>query len=200
VSREEYNLGVGLIAQWNNDPLTVCREMVAKTMARGINATDIIGKDAGNAIEMSAIRQLVNEATAGQRQREELDRTVAQQRTVAQERYDAFMGQYPDAAPHADAIAELMKARNLSAPEAYHELRFFALQQQLDFTHPLGPQVAARQRQTPPPPPPNDRTYRAPMVNGGGGGNRDHLTNNTQYADANSTWGEILNTVLYNSA
>lgn len=201
VSREDYNLGVGLIAQWNQDPLTMCREMVAKTMARGFNATDIIGKEAGNAIEMSALRQLINEATAGQRQREEIDRTVAQQRTVAQERYDAFMSRYPDAGPHADAIADLMNSRKLSAEEAYHEIRFFSLQHGLDFSQPLGPQVAARQQNNAPPAPqPNGRTQRAPMVNGGGGGSRDHLTNNTVYADANSSWGEILNSVINQSA
>lgn len=201
VSREDYNLGVGLIAQWNQDPLTMCREMVAKTMARGFNATDIIGKEAGNAIEMSALRQLINEATAGQRQREEVDRTVAQNRGVAQQRYDAFMGRYPDAEPHADAIADLMASRKISAEEAYHEIRFFSLQHGLDFNAPLGPQVAARQRQSvPPAPQPNGRTQRAPMVNGGGGGSRDHLTNNTVYADANSSWSEILNSVITQSA
>lgn len=201
VSREDYNLGVQLIAQWNQDPLTMCREMVAKTMARGFNATDIIGKEAGNAIEMSALRQLINEATAGQRQREEMDRTVAQNRGVAQQRYDAFMGRYPDAGPHADAIADLMASRKISAEEAYHEIRFFSLQHGLDFSQPLGPQVAARQQNNAPPAPqPNGRTQRAPMVNGGGGGSRDHLTNNTVYADANSSWSEILNSVITQSA
>jgi hypothetical protein len=172
--------------------------MVAKTMARGINATEIIGKDAGNAIEMSAIRQLVNEATAGQRQREEVDRSVAQGRQYAQQQYDAFMTKYPDAGPHADAIAEVMRTQKMSAQEAYHEIRYFALQNRLDFSQPLGPQIVVRQQQQQIAPP-NERTQRAPMVNGNGGGNRDHLTSNTQYADAGSTWGEILNTVMHNS-
>ena len=197
ISRDDYNLGVQLIAAWNRDPLTVCRDMVARTMARGHNATDILGKEAGNAIEMSALRQLINEATAGQRQREEQDRTVATQRTEAEQKYNAFMTRYPDAAPHADAIANFMRENRMSAEEAYHEIRYFALQHGFDFSQPLGPQVAARQAQERmQPQQPNGRTQRAPMVNGGGGGNRDHLTTQANYADANASWSEILDDVM----
>lgn len=200
VSREDYNLGVQLISAWNRDPLAVCREMVAKTMARGHNATDILGTEAGNAIEMTALRQLINEATAGQRQREESDRLISTQRTEAQQKYDAFVGRYPDALPHADAIANLMNQNRISAETAYHEIRYFALQHGLDFSQPLGPQVAALQaRERAQQQPPQRSTQRAPMVNGGGGGNRDHLTNQTQYADANASWGEILDSVMHAS-
>lgn len=200
ISKDEYNIGVQLIANWTRDPLATCRDMVARTMARGFNATDILGNDAGNAVEMTALRQLVNEATAGQRQREEMDRTVATQRQNAETAYNNFMGRYPDAAPHADAIAQLMNQRGMSAPEAYHELRYFALQEGLDFAYPLGPQLARKQQQPPVQQQPNGRTQRAPMVTGNGGGNRDHLTNEVVYADATATWGDILNSVMRQSA
>lgn len=198
ISKEDYNTGVQLIASWNRDPLTVCRDMVARTMARGFNATDILGNEAGNAIEMSALRQMVNEATAGQRQREQETQTETENRRNAEANYNAFMARYPDAHTHQSAIATLMREQRITATEAYHELRYFALENQLDFGQPLGPQLAARQRAQQPQQ--RDPTYRAPMVNGNGGGRRDHLTNEPALADPSSSWGDILNSVMRQSA
>lgn len=201
ISREDYNTGVQLIAQWNRDPLTVARDIVQRTLARGFNASDILGKNAGDALEMGAIRRLIDEAVGPQRQREQVEQLTQRQRVQAQEAYDGFMSKYPDSAPHADAIAALMNNQKLSAAEAYHEVRYFAAQNGLDFSQPLGPQVAARQAraQQPVDAAPQGRTYRAPMVAGNGSGNRNNLNSDTQYASADSTWGDIINSVMRNS-
>jgi hypothetical protein len=174
--------------------------MVAKTMARGFNATDILGKEAGNAIEMTALRNMLNEATADQRQRAEMDRTVAENRRNAEIGYQQFISKYPDAHQHGDVIANLMNDKRISAVEAYHELRYFAAQEGLDFNFPLGPQLANKERMMQQRMQPNRQTQRAPMVAGNGGGNRDHLTSETHFADANASWGDILNTVMRQSA
>lgn len=202
LSREDYNEGVQLIAQWNRDPLTVARDIVSRTLARGFNATDIMGKSAGDALEMGAIRALINEVVAPQRAREAQETATTQQRQAAQTAYDDFLSRYPDSAPHGDAIAALMREQKISATEAYHEVRYFALENGLDFTQPLGPQVAAasaRAQQRPNGAVPQVRTQRAPMVAGNGGGNRDNLTNETNFAPADSSWGDILNSVMRNS-
>jgi hypothetical protein len=198
ISREDYNRGVQIIAAWNKDPLTVCRDMVARTMSRGFNATDILGNDAGNSIEMSALRNLVNEVTGPQRERDQQIRVETENRQNAERNYNAFMARYPMAAAHTGAIATLMRQNGATATEAYHELRYFALENGLDFTQPLGPQMEARQRA--PQQPQREPTYRAPMVNGSGGGRRDHLTSEPQLADANSSWSDILDSVMRNSA
>jgi hypothetical protein len=202
ISREDYNAGIQFVAAWNKDPLTICRDLVARTMARGFNATDILGNDAGNSIEMSALRNLVNEMTGPQREREQQIRVENENRTNAERNYNAFMARYPLAAPHTSVIATLMRENKITAQEAYHELRYYALENGLDFTQPLGPQIEARQRQSqqPQPQPQRALTYRAPMVAGNGGGRRDHLTNETAMADPNSSWGEILDSVMRSSA
>lgn len=201
LSREDYNEGIQLVAKWNQDPLTVARDIVQRTLARGFNASDILGKSAGDALEMGAIRHLINEVVAPQRQREATEQKTLQERQQAQQSYDSFISRYPDAAPHGDAIAALMREQKLSATEAYHEVRYFALQNGLDFNEPLGPQVAAanaraQQRE---PVAPQGRTHRAPLIPGNGGGNRANLTTETNFADASSSWSDILNSVMRQS-
>lgn len=200
ISREDYNEGVSLIANWNRDPLSVARDVVQRTLARGFNASDILGKTAGDALEMGAIRHLINEVVAPQRAREHAERVTNEQRTQAQQSYDSFITRYPDAAPHGDAIASLMREQKISATEAYHEVRFFALQNGLDFSQPLGPQVAAAQAraQQPNAVAPQGRTHR-PMVAGNGGGNRGNLTSDPNFAEASSSWSDIINSVMYQS-
>lgn len=201
LSREDYNEGVGLIAQWNRDPLSVARDIVSRTLARGFNASDILGKSAGDALEMGAIRQLINEVMRPQQQREQTEQRTTEERQRAQASYDSFISKYPDSAPHGDAIAQLMRDAGLSAVEAYHEVRFFAVQNGLDFSQPLGPQVAAanaRAQQRNGNAAPQGRTQRAPMIPGNGGG-RGNLTTETNYADASSSWTDILNSVMRQS-
>lgn len=201
LSREDYNEGIQLVAKWNQDPLTVARDIVQRTLARGFNASDILGKSAGDALEMGAIRHLINEVVAPQRAREQRENATVQERQQAQASYDSFISRYPDAAPHGDAIAALMREQKLSATEAYHEVRYFALQNGLDFTEPLGPQVAAAnaRAQQHPVPAPQGRTRHAPLVPGNGGGNRSNLTSEPNFADPSSSWSDILNSVMRQS-
>jgi hypothetical protein len=149
---------------------------------------------------MGALRRMVDEVAAPQRQREEAARMTHEASTRARGMYDEFMARYPDAAPHADAIAALMNNNKMQASDAYHEVRYFAAQNGLDFSQPLGPQIAAKQAraQQPNGNASQGRTYRAPMVAGNGSGNRN-LTNESNFAPADSSWGDILNSVMRQS-
>ena len=133
ISHEDYNEGVALLGQWSKDPVGVAREVVSRTLAMGHNVTDILGNSAGDALEMGAVRQLINEATRGQRQQEEVSTAQVIQQTQARQQYDQFVMRYPDAETHGDAIANLMNTQQLSAVEAYHEVKHFALRNGLDF-------------------------------------------------------------------
>lgn len=199
ISHEDYNEGVALLGQWSKDPVGVAREVVSRTLAMGHNVTDILGDSAGNALEMGAIRQLINEATRGQRQQEEVSTAQRNQQTQARQQYDNFVMRYPDAETHGDAIANLMNSHQLSAVEAYHEVKHFALRHNLDFNQPLAPQLQKARAQQP-----NGngqrqpQTQRAPMVNGASGG-RSQMTTETEFADPNTDWSSILNSVLRDS-
>jgi hypothetical protein len=199
ISPQDYNEGVALLANWNKDPVGVAREVVSRTLAMGHNVTDILGNSAGNALEMGAIRQLINEATRGQRQQEQMTAAQQQARQESQRQYEGFVMRYPDAETHGDAIANLMNNHQLSAVEAYHEVRNFATKHGLDFSQPLAPQIqTARAQQQNGNGQRSPQTRRAPMVNGASGG-RSQMTTETEYADPNTDWSSILNSVLRDS-
>lgn len=199
ISPQDYNEGVALLANWNKDPVGVAREVVSRTLAMGHNVTDILGNSAGNALEMGAIRQLINEATRGQRQQEQTTAARQQQEQQGRQQYEQFVMRYPDAETHGDAIANLMNTHQLSAVEAYHEVRNFATKHGLDFSHPLAPQIQqTRAQQSNGNGQRSPQTQRAPMVNGASGG-RSTMTTETEYADPNTDWSSILNSVLRDS-
>jgi flagellar hook protein FlgE len=199
ISAEDYNEGIQLLANWNKDPVGVAREVVSRTIAMGHNVTDILGKNAGDALEMRAMRQMIDEATAGQRQQEAQRAAIAQHQQQTQRNYMEFVNRYPDAELHGDAIAALMTDHQLTPVDAYHEIRLFAQRHGLDFSQPLGPQIQQARAQQP-----NGNgqrytpTQRAPMVSGASGG-RSVMTTETEFADPNSDWSSILNSVLRQS-
>lgn len=199
MSREDFNDTMNLLANFNRDPVGVAREVVSRALAKGHNVTEIMGTQAGDALEMGAVRRLVDELTRGQRQQEAAQAAKQQRDDIARQNYNAFVMRYPDAETHGDAIANLMTQHKLTAVEAYHEVRHFAQRHGLDFSQPLAPQIQALsqqqqngngQRQP--------QTQRAPMVSGASGG-RSTMTTETEYADPTSDWGSILNSVMRNS-
>lgn len=201
MSKEEYNEGVILLGNWHRDPVAVAREIVSRTLAKGHNVTEIMGTQAGDALEMGAVRRLIDEATRGQRTQEARMAAQSQADNQARQNYNSFVMRYPDAELHGDAIANLMNNHQLSAVEAYHEVRHFATRHGLDFSQPLAPQIQAAQQRAQQPNGNGQRspqTQRAPMVSGASGGQRA-MTQETEYADPNSDWSSILNSVMRNS-
>jgi hypothetical protein len=193
ISREDFNEGITLMSKWRADPLGVCKEIIARTMTYGYNATDILGKTAGDAIEVKAIQQMIREATAPLVDQKKQQTQTTEQDTRAKEAYDSFVAKYENADVHAEAIANLMN-KGATAVDAYYSVREFALREGLDFTQPLGPQVEARmngggQRQ-------NTTQQRAPMVQGNGRGSNPQITDQPNYAAAEDSWTDILNSVL----
>jgi len=194
ISREDYNEGVTLMSRWRADPVGVAKEVVARTLTFGYNVTDILGKTAGDALEMRGISQMIKEATAPLIAERNARTQTTEVDAKTQQAYQHFVDTHEHAETHAEAIANLMNNNKLPAVDAYYRVREFALTNQLDFTQPLGPQIAARsaggngQRQTP----------SRPLVNGSGNGrgSQDQSTTQPVYANADDTWGDILNSVL----
>ena len=198
VTKEDFNEGITLMGRWKADPVGVAREIVARTLTFGYNVTDILGKNAGDALEMKAITQLVNQTTAPMRQQQEHAAAQQQNMARAEEQYTAFVAKYPDAELHAEAIANLMNNSKVNAEVAYYQVKSFALENGLDFTQPLGPQIAARRagQQAPEPHGQQQRIQRAPMHVASGRGSEAQLTNQQEQANAGDDWGDILSSVL----
>lgn len=197
VSREDYNEGITLMSKWRANPVEVAREIVARTLTFGYNVSDILGKSAGDALEMKAVTQLVNQVTAPQRQQMEATARQAEIQRVAEQNYTQFTEKYPDAETHGEAIARQM-TKGVNPEVAYLNLKAFALENGFNFAEPLGPQIAARQNghqqqsqgQRP------TEQYRAPMVNGGGRVSQQQVTTQPELANPDDDWGSILSTVM----
>lgn len=199
ISREDYNEGITLISNWTKNPVEVARDIVARTLALGHNVTDILGKSAGDALEMKAVSSLVRQATAPLLAQQEERARITQQNEQGQAAYSNFVSKYPDAETHAEAIAHQM-GKGIDAEVAYHRLKVFALENGFDFSQPLGPQVqrlqnggGTDQRNTG-----QQQRTAAPMVNGGRGNDRQ-TTIEPEYANPDDDWATILHGVMRTS-
>lgn len=191
VTREDYNEGMTLMSKWRADPVAVAREIVARTLTFGYNVTDILGKEAGDALEMKAIAQLVQQSTAPIRHQAEQETRQQQVQQQATQQYDAFVAKYEHADVHADAIANMMN-QGLQPVEAYFRVREFAISNGLDFTQPLAPQVAQMQQRHNGQRTTDQQRRTAPMVAGNGRGTQTMMTNDPAMASADDDWGSIL--------
>ena len=192
LTREEYNEGMTLLSQYKTNPVGAARDVVARVLALGYNVTDILGKNAGDALEMKAVAELVKQTTAPLLK----DREAAQQQTAneakANEAYTKFVSTYENAETHGNAIANLM-AKGATAVDAYYQIKMFAIEHGLDFTQPLGPQVIANQARQQ-----GQRStgQHRPMTPGNGRGNESQMTTQPDMADATDDWGSILRGVM----
>lgn len=198
ISKEDYNEGITLLSNWARDPVGVAREIVARAMALGYNATDILGKNAGDAVEMKALTRLIDQTTAPLRKQQADTAKTAEDDAKSREAYQNFINKYEYSDVHGEAIANLMnhKTNPRTAVDAYYEVRMFALENNLDFTQPLGPQLQARmsgqggQRNT------SLRRVPADLGQGNGRGNEGQLTDKPTMASADDDWGSIIRSVM----
>lgn len=180
------------------DVLGIAKEIVALAMASGHNATDILGKDVGDSIDMRAVTTLMDQRLGPiSKQREDETRKVEAER-VARENYNRFVSDNEYADIHGDAIVRLARTENISMQQAYNRLNRFAYDNQLDFTQPLGPQIEERQRapvQTQQPAP-TQQQVRKPMPNGASTRVNGALpAASVEMASADDDWGTIIRQV-----
>lgn len=192
ISRNDYNEGIALMQHWTSDPVKVAREVVARAMSFGHNITDILGKNVGDAIDTRAVSMAIERATGPLLQQQQETRQQAEIRTRASSAYENFRATHEYADVHGEAIAHLMK-QGQSPEQAYLQLENFALRNGLDFSQPLGQQVAG-------PAPVNGHVQTgvrqpAPMVPGHRGSS-EQLTSQSTYADAGDSWTDILSSVM----
>lgn len=179
------------------DYLGVAKEVIALVMAQGYNATDLLGTEVGDTLEMRSVRQMLDERLAPL-QREEQARQQNEQATQrAQRAYAEFVSNNDYAEVHANDIASVARQHGIPVQQAYNRVRAFAFDNGFDFSKPLKPQIEARiaehetqspanqQRQQPTRPMPNGASTR---MNG--------EPQNIAPASADDDWGTILRSVM----
>lgn len=174
----------------------VAKELVARAVAAGHNVTEILGTEVGDSVDMRALRQMIGEVTTPLQQQQQEQQRQRQIVETAQAKYNDFISRHEFAQVHENDIAKLAEAQGIDATRAYYALREFCIQHRLDFSMPIEPQIAARNRQQQSGQrnqqqrqPNQQQRQRRPLPNGGNSANMQ-----TAVAEAphDASWAEII--------
>lgn len=199
---EEVEAGLGIVAEFKKNPVEAARKVVELAVSMGHNVSDILGKSAGDAIEMKALTRMIDEKLAPVLAPIQQQRQTTEATRQAQRQLNEFVDQHEYADVHLPAIDKLIGANpRLSPQQAYYEMRSFAQKYGLDFSRPLQPQIAAVQRQMqgergqgqqrPVQYGQAPRQPARPMPNGSSG-QAARSTADTDFAPASSDWADII--------
>lgn len=192
LSNEEVAQGLDYVARMKKgDLLGVARDIVAQVAAKGHNISEIVGKDVGDAIDLRAVSAMLDQRLGPITQQAQQGEREQQVRQVAQANYQRFVNDNEYADVHADIIVAFADTNHVSIQQAYNKTREFAIQNGLDFTQPLGPQIealVAQQEQ----PQQQQTTQTRPMPNGVSTRDSAVVPTKPVYANADDDWGTII--------
>ena len=184
LSPEELTTGAQIVKSFKEDPVATVKYLLTQAQAAGHNVDDI----ATGGADMSAIKQMVNEAVSPLVQDREQRVETEQNQQKAMEVYNGFMSQYPDAQMHENSLARLLESnQNLTPEAAYFKLKNFYLEKGLDFSVPL--ETLAQQEQ---------QRKQTPEVNtqqtlpSGGNIPAQNVTDTADIADVGTSYDDII--------
>lgn len=196
LSNEEVAQGLDYAARIKRgDVLGVARDFVALAASKGVQITDILGKDAGDSIDMRALRAMIEERTAPLQQQQVQSQAEQEVRQRATQNYNQFVTENENADVQADIIVAYSKANNVSLQVAYNRTLQFAIQNGLDMSQPLGPQIDAAMQQQQQPDTQQQQQQRQPtlpMPNGAATRETAVTQQQPVHADPNEDWATIL--------
>ncbi len=177
------------------DVLGVAKDILAMVTAQGYNVTELLGQDVGDSIEMRGLKRMLDERLAPLTREDQARTAQAEAERVGRQNYERFVADNEYADVHANDIVSLMQRDNINPQTAYNRLYQFVVQNGLDFTMPLKPQIEARMaQQQGQPQVPNGHTVQRPMPNGGAT-RRSGAVPTIALANADDDWGSIINEV-----
>lgn len=182
---------INIAIQYKQNPVLAAKTVLERVLALGHNVTDILGADAGNAIEMRGVSRMIEERLAPIIQPLQEQRVKNEREQKAEVAFQQWVNDNEYADIHLEAIDTLIgQNADLTPQKAYNALLTFAVKHGLDFSQPLGPQLAARQSaQTTSQ---QERRVQKPFpVNGSGGSNPRPLTDK-DYANSDDSWADIV--------
>ena len=142
LSVDEFAEGINMVIDFKSDPIGTAKKVLETVLAMGHNVTDILGADAGNAIEMSAVSKMLDERLKPLLSPLETKRVTDEQTERAQKAWEKFCDDNEYAEVH-EVILDSMLGENpdLTPQKAYNALVQFANKHGLDISLPLGPQI-----------------------------------------------------------
>jgi hypothetical protein len=194
LNADETAAALDMMALFKNNPGQLVQIVLAEAQAKGVDLNKLLGQNIGS-VQTDAIKKMLDERL-GPLDREFKARDAEQKlNSAVMERYNTFLTKYPDADPHQDAIANLMRTQGLNETEAYYRVREFALRNGLNFDEPLGPQLQAviQQRGQPGQ---QASPRRRPIVNGRAPSNGQMTERRTEVASPDRSYASIIDEAL----
>jgi hypothetical protein len=185
-----------MMALFKNNPGQLVQIVLAEASAKGVDLNKLLGQNIGT-VQTDAIKKMLDERFAPL---DKMNKQNAENERVTQAvhtRYNTFLTKYPDADPHQDAIANLMRTQGLNEVEAYFRVREFALRNRLNFEEPLGPQLQ-QILQNGEQQPRQQASRRRPIVNGRGAVN-GMTERKTEVASPDRSYASIIDEALAES-
>jgi len=194
LNNDETAAALDMMALFKNNPSQLVQIVLAEASAKGVDLNKLLGSNMG-AVQTDAIKKMLDERFAPLDKMSKERAQEAQLNQAVQTRYNTFLSKYPDADPHQDAIANLMRTQGLHETEAYFRVREFALRNGLNFEQPLGPQLAALMQQGGQQPK-QQASRRRPIVNGRGPSNGQMTERRTDVASPDRSYASIVEEAL----
>ena len=142
LSVDEYAEGINMVIAFKSDPIGTAKKVLESVLAMGHNVTDILGADAGNAIEMSAVSKMLDERLKPLITPLETRRVTDEQTKQAEKAWQKFCDDNEYADVHEVTLDRMLGENpDLTPQKAYNALVQFANKHGLDFSLPLGPQI-----------------------------------------------------------
>lgn len=142
LSVDEFAEGINMVIAYKSDPIGTAKKVLESVLAMGHNVTDILGADAGNAIEMSAVSKMLDERLKPLLQPLDQKRVSDENTEKAQKAWEKFCDENEYADVHEVTLDRMLGSNpDLTPQKAYNALRQFAYDRNLDFSLPLGPQI-----------------------------------------------------------
>lgn len=189
LNAQEAITGYSLVKAWKEDPAKLIKHLITQAKTAGISVD--LGGGAQAGIDTEAVRAIIAEQmrplSEARQQREQMAEANAQ----AEEQYNAFVEQFPDATIQEEAIAALItKDPDMTPREAYYAVKSFIAENGLSWNIPLKDQRATGGKQTPvhKQQPGMPRTRQTVVVQ------NDDADDNSEpvIAPASSSWSDIV--------
>ena len=188
---------------YKTNPLEAAKRIVANVASMGYNISDIVGGSVGDAVDMAAIKRMIESNLAPLNQQKEQEQTQQVNQQELGRKLQDFYDQHEYSDVQANVIDNMLGAnKSLTPSQAYYELKSFCDRNGFDMSIPLAPQVQERrasaqnQQQQPAQPPrtrksiPSRSSTPTQEVNRG--------IEEKEMANANSSWDDIIRSTLRN--
>lgn len=150
LSPEEYSVGARIMAQWKTDPKKALGFLLKEAQNNGVDVSDL-GIAGGGGLSRQDLQSTLEDIVkkhlepfsfiTTERQEQQIQREAMNE---AQGVVEEFYTHAPDARVHEDSLAKIMVAKpGTSLNEAYLILKNHALENKLDWTKDLVPQIQA---------------------------------------------------------